>query len=238
VRGRSLELSRSPRLESPALYSVIARAYGVAYRTADDKPQSLQVATSCDDCSNPAYLQFYHKTRLPLNWRHLIRFFSHANDHYKHTITTRSSQHKIFVISGSDHQQLIPRLDPFGALSKHHQCSESTAIMPVDNFMQLQTAASANAAQRPLTQPMQARRTRENSADSAYAASTSSSASSSSGMYNTVQVLRCARCQRSMSASPTDPKVPDSWSAPGGPVQFGHNLYYCGRCASMVGLKS
>ncbi|KAJ0297589.1 hypothetical protein COL5a_009819 [Colletotrichum fioriniae] len=46
-----------------------------------------------------------------------------------------------------------------------------------------------------------------------------------------VEVLRCLRCARSVEATSTD----DSSST--GMVRIAHNLYYCERCAKMVGYK-
>ncbi|POR31878.1 Uncharacterized protein TPAR_07899 [Tolypocladium paradoxum] len=46
-----------------------------------------------------------------------------------------------------------------------------------------------------------------------------------------VQVLRCMRCARSVEATSTD-----DVSATG-MVRIAHNLYYCERCAKMVGYK-
>lgn len=46
-----------------------------------------------------------------------------------------------------------------------------------------------------------------------------------------VEVLRCMRCARSVEATSTD-----DLSAMG-MVRIAHNLYYCERCAKMVGYK-
>ncbi|EFZ00716.1 hypothetical protein X797_003024 [Metarhizium robertsii] len=46
-----------------------------------------------------------------------------------------------------------------------------------------------------------------------------------------VEVLRCMRCARSVEATSTD----DVSST--GMVRIAHNLYYCERCAKMVGYK-
>ncbi|KFH40986.1 hypothetical protein ACRE_083080 [Hapsidospora chrysogenum ATCC 11550] len=46
-----------------------------------------------------------------------------------------------------------------------------------------------------------------------------------------VEVLRCMRCARSAEATSTD----DASSL--GMVRIAHNLYYCERCAKMVGYK-
>jgi hypothetical protein len=46
-----------------------------------------------------------------------------------------------------------------------------------------------------------------------------------------VEVLRCMRCARSVEATSTD----DLGTM--GMVRISHNLYYCDRCAKMVGYK-
>ncbi|CAM1510054.1 Fc.00g003890.m01.CDS01 [Cosmosporella sp. VM-42] len=46
-----------------------------------------------------------------------------------------------------------------------------------------------------------------------------------------IEVLRCMRCARSVEATSTD-----DISAMG-MVRIAHNLYYCERCAKMVGYK-
>ncbi|KAJ2981851.1 hypothetical protein NQ176_g1764 [Zarea fungicola] len=47
----------------------------------------------------------------------------------------------------------------------------------------------------------------------------------------TVQVLRCMRCARAVETTTTDD------IATAGMVRISHNLYYCERCAKMVGYK-
>jgi uncharacterized protein with PIN domain len=46
-----------------------------------------------------------------------------------------------------------------------------------------------------------------------------------------VEVLRCLRCARSVETTSTD----DVSSS--GMVRIGTNIYYCDRCAKMVGYK-
>ncbi|KAF4121837.1 hypothetical protein GMORB2_1677 [Geosmithia morbida] len=46
-----------------------------------------------------------------------------------------------------------------------------------------------------------------------------------------IEVFRCMRCARSVEATSTD----DASSL--GMVRIAHNLYYCERCAKMVGYK-
>ncbi|KAK9775608.1 hypothetical protein SCAR479_07714 [Seiridium cardinale] len=46
-----------------------------------------------------------------------------------------------------------------------------------------------------------------------------------------VEVLRCLRCARSVETTSTDDPATQ------GMVRIGHNIYYCTRCAKMVGYK-
>ncbi|WZH47502.1 hypothetical protein QYS62_008648 [Fusarium acuminatum] len=72
-------------------------------------------------------------------------------------------------------------------------------------------------------------------------ASDSDSSSSSSGHRHSmdsialpiasVEVLRCMRCARSVETTSTDDVTTM------GMVRIAHNLYYCERCAKMVGYK-
>ena len=62
-------------------------------------------------------------------------------------------------------------------------------------------------------------------------------------MFGLVELIRCSRCQRLLHSgldTATDHLAVSllDWSTDGaGMVRFGYNLYYCARCASMVGLK-
>jgi hypothetical protein len=84
-----------------------------------------------------------------------------------------------------------------------------------------------------------------------YAQRTSSDSSTSSSEESTshttisapprVEVLRCSRCAKcvetithSPGGSGSQGVSPDDLSA-SGMVRFGHNLYYCDRCAKIVG---
>ncbi|KIL90505.1 hypothetical protein FAVG1_06237 [Fusarium avenaceum] len=79
------------------------------------------------------------------------------------------------------------------------------------------------------------------SASSAQSGSDSDSSSSSSGHRHSmdsialpiasVEVLRCMRCARSVETTSTDDVTTM------GMVRIAHNLYYCERCAKMVGYK-
>ncbi len=74
-----------------------------------------------------------------------------------------------------------------------------------------------------------------------YSASESDlSSSSSGGSYRhsmdsqqrpvvSVEVLRCMRCARTVEATSTDD------ASASGMIRVGHNIYYCHRCAKLVG---
>lgn len=61
--------------------------------------------------------------------------------------------------------------------------------------------------------------------------SSSSSVMDSTRPSASVLVLRCMRCARSAETTTTD----DASTA--GMVRISHNLYYCERCAKLVGYK-
>ncbi|EKD21099.1 uncharacterized protein L3040_000861 [Drepanopeziza brunnea f. sp. 'multigermtubi'] len=57
--------------------------------------------------------------------------------------------------------------------------------------------------------------------------------------YARVEVMRCSRCAKCVETIVTSRSGrvgPDDAEA-SGMVRFGHNLYYCDRCARMVGYK-
>ncbi|KLU80993.1 hypothetical protein MAPG_00089 [Magnaporthiopsis poae ATCC 64411] len=72
------------------------------------------------------------------------------------------------------------------------------------------------------------------SSDSATSSSTGSGRFSMDGVAHPVvyvEVIRCMRCAKSAEMTSTD----DASSS--GMVQIGTNIYYCSRCAKMVGYK-
>jgi hypothetical protein len=53
-----------------------------------------------------------------------------------------------------------------------------------------------------------------------------------------VEVLRCSRCAKCVeTVTHRSSSGGDSDASANGMVRFGHNLYYCDRCARMVGYK-
>ena len=86
---------------------------------------------------------------------------------------------------------------------------------------------------------------------SSSASSSSTSSLSSSPRYalergqqetTTVEIMRCSRCAKTVEAigrksSDGTIRVSSSDACASGMVRFGHNLYYCDRCARLVGYK-
>ncbi|KAM0721963.1 hypothetical protein Q7P37_002889 [Cladosporium fusiforme] len=92
------------------------------------------------------------------------------------------------------------------------------------NLLKMQTAAAHGSPIRPRPVPQQ-NLLQVTSDDSV---TSSSSSRSSLEMFSAPEVARCSRCQRTPS---TDVRTGQS-----NMVQYGLNLWYCSRCASMVGL--
>lgn len=91
--------------------------------------------------------------------------------------------------------------------------------MDASKLLSLQTGAAY--ASRPQPQPLQHTPQMDSTS------TTDSAASSDVSSLNSTFAVRCSRCHRSMSEG-TDPSK-------SGMVSFGTNLYYCSRCASIVG---
>jgi hypothetical protein len=114
----------------------------------------------------------------------------------------------------------------------------------------------------PQTTPNYAQRTstssETSSGSSSYGSSYSSSSSSNYNYYDPaqqqhysmdqaqprVEVMRCSRCAKcvetvtsSRAADGDLRKISTDDASASGMVRFGHNLYYCDRCARMVGYK-
>jgi hypothetical protein len=58
----------------------------------------------------------------------------------------------------------------------------------------------------------------------------------------TVEIMRCSRCAKTVEAisrrsNDGMTRVSSTDASASGMVRFGHNLYYCDRCARMVGYK-
>ncbi|KAF7880944.1 uncharacterized protein EAF02_006835 [Botrytis sinoallii] len=85
---------------------------------------------------------------------------------------------------------------------------------------------------------------RASSDSSSSSSSSSSSFQSSYSMEPRVEVMRCSRCAKTVETISTMQyqgnelrRVSTDDASANGMVRFGHNLYYCDRCAKMVGYK-
>nr|POE77392.1 hypothetical protein CFP56_09039 [Quercus suber] len=93
----------------------------------------------------------------------------------------------------------------------------------MDSLMQAQTnAAHGNSPLRPRPRPLQQNVLHVSSDDA------SSSSSDSSDSYEHPESARCSRCQRTPSL--------DGRTGKSNMVPYGLNLWYCSRCANIVGL--
>ncbi|RMZ03662.1 hypothetical protein D0860_06711 [Hortaea werneckii] len=100
-----------------------------------------------------------------------------------------------------------------------------------DHFMQVQTAAAhSKAPHRPSPHPLQNMlyTSSESSAESDDSAHSTDSLGS--GLTSPIETARCSRCQRTPSL--------DVRTGKSNMVSYGLNLWYCTRCAAMVGFKT
>jgi hypothetical protein len=118
--------------------------------------------------------------------------------------------------------------NPLLAYRKSQELYGPTSPMPnTSSFLQMQTAAAhSNQASRPRPHPIQ-QDVLVTSNDSMASDDSSSSIDSTK---SSIDLARCSRCQRTPSV---DPKTGKS-----NMVQYGLNLWYCSRCASLVGLTN
>lgn len=98
------------------------------------------------------------------------------------------------------------------------------------DFFKMQTAAAHGSPIRPRPVPQQnlLQVTSDDSSSSSSSISSGSSSRSSLDMFSAPEIARCSRCQRTPSTDVRTGKT--------NMVQYGLNLWYCSRCASMVGL--
>ena len=117
--------------------------------------------------------------------------------------------------------------NPFLAY-REPQTFSSPSLPILSTLLQMQTAAAHNHTQtRPRPYPVQ------NVllvSDDSSSSDSSSSSSSSSPKSSLEMVARCSRCQRTPS---TDLRTGKS-----NMIQYGLNLWYCSRCAAMVGMTN
>lgn len=135
-----------------------------------------------------------------------------------------------------------PDCDPSHPLLSYRPPQQATNMASSD-LMRMQSAASHHASPirpRPVPQQNMLQVTSDDSLDSIdsssssnRSSSTSSSNSSSSSrtsldMFSAPEIARCSRCQSTSSV--------DLRTGKSNMVQYGLNLWYCSRCAGMVGL--
>ncbi|WPA96138.1 uncharacterized protein RHO25_000744 [Cercospora beticola] len=98
------------------------------------------------------------------------------------------------------------------------------------NLMSVQTtAAHAQSPTRPRPVPMQQNVLWTSSNDSSSSSDSSSSDSSSDSTSQIPVTARCSRCQRTPSV--------DIHTGKSNMISYGLNLWYCNRCAALVGFK-
>lgn len=118
-------------------------------------------------------------------------------------------------------------LNPLLAYREPPSISSPPLTSTLSSLLQMQTAAAhGHSSSRPRPYPVQ-NVLHVTSDDSTTSDSSSSSISSTK---SSLDIARCSRCQRTPS---TDIKTGKS-----NMVQYGLNLWYCSRCAAMVGLSN
>lgn len=120
--------------------------------------------------------------------------------------------------------------DPYHPLLAYRDVTPSLPASPnmSTNFLQLQTTAAHQntAATRPNPRPTQ--NVLQVTTDS-YGSSSDGSYSSSTNVHtSSCDYARCSRCQR----TPSIDVRTGQWNM----IQYGLNLWYCARCAALVGL--
>lgn len=129
--------------------------------------------------------------------------------------------------------------DPSNPLLAYRPCLQSptnstTTTNPtrtrMDSLLQLQTqAAHIPSPRRPQPQPLQ--NVLAFGDDSTESDDSNSSSSTFSSMQSQLDVARCSRCHRSQSINMSTGKATNM-------VSYGLNLFYCTRCANIVGFQS
>ncbi|KAI9748240.1 MAG: hypothetical protein M4579_007279 [Chaenotheca gracillima] len=114
--------------------------------------------------------------------------------------------------------------------------NSSSTPLNVAALLQLQTEAAYRT--RPQSHPVQQEFLDTSAASSDDGSMASHSSSSSNSRSPARGEPEPAQLYTSTTADSGSGAATDDWSTNGqGMVRFGHNLYYCARCASMVGLK-
>ena len=169
-----------------------------------------------------------HSTKCASNAIPLPCYFTYNPTVYDHLSVETPSASPI-------HSPGDPDCNPHHPLLAHRppQATNTSNNRVSDDFFRMQTAAAHESPIRPSLAPQQnlLQVTSDDSVTSSSSSSSGSSASSSRTsleMFSTPELARCSRCQRTPS---TDVRTGKS-----NMVQYGLNLWYCSRCANMVGL--
>lgn len=152
-------------------------------------------------------------------------YFTYNRSEYNYSAVAIPSTSPIHTPGGPDCNLSSPLLAPDAINNNHNRVS--------NNIFDMQTATAHASPIRPSPVPQQnlLQVTSDDSVTSSSSSSSSSSASSSRTsleMFSTPELARCSRCQRTPS---TDVRTGKS-----NMVQYGLNLWYCSRCANLVGL--
>jgi len=169
-----------------------------------------------------------HAVMLSLDTTPLPCYFTYHPPSYNHFSTETPCASPLL----SPHEPSSP--DPANPLLAYREPQPLPCVSHAesnDHFMQVQTAAAhTKAPHRPSPHPLQNMlyTSSESSADSDD--STSSSDSIGSDLTSPIESARCSRCQRTPSL--------DVRTGKSNMVSYGLNLWYCTRCAAMVGFKT
>lgn len=161
------------------------------------------------------------------NYRQIC-YFTVAPSVYNYTVAETPCCSPTSVCSRDEFAQAIPE-NPLLVLEDISNLPTSLRIST--SLMQRQTAAAhghSPAASRPSPRPVQQNVLQVTSDDPADNSDDGSSSSFNS-MASPPELARCSRCQRTPSLDIKTGKC--------NMVQYGLNLYYCRRCAGIVGLN-
>jgi hypothetical protein len=162
-----------------------------------------------------------HSTNYPSDFNSLPCYFTYnppVYDHFSVETPSASSIHSPGDPGCNPHHPLLAYRPP-----------QATDTRVSNDFFKMQTAAAHESPIRPSPVPQQ--NLLQVTSDDSVTSSTSSRSSrsrSSLDMFSSPELARCSRCQRTPS---TDMRTGKSNMVP-----YGLNLWYCSRCANMVGL--
>lgn len=145
--------------------------------------------------------------------------FDHDHDHFSTETPLVSPDAAFAETAAIPTHPLLARRDPL------RPASANTDTTPAPTLLQMQTSASHQPKHRPDPSPVQnvLHTTSDDSSRSG-----DSSRSSPIRVSSSIELARCSRCQRTPSI--------DAKTGKNNMVEYGLNLWYCRRCAQMVGL--